>query len=91
MRAVMLPQVNLGLMPALVDSYEQGLRWDAPIGEALHRVLEDKNIVIVTWIWQAGGIASNKKALLAPADSTGLKVRGGSKDVDIMLKGAAAP
>lgn len=58
-----VPQVNLGLMPALVDSYEQGLRWkDAPIGEALRRVLEDKNIVIVTWIWQAGGIASNKKA-----------------------------
>ncbi len=86
-----VPQVNLGLMPALVDSYEQGLRWkDAPIGEALRRVLEDKNIVIVTWIWQAGGIASNKKALLAPADSTGLKVRGGSKDVDIMLKGAGS-
>lgn len=86
-----VPQVNLGLMPALVDSYEQGLRWkDAPIGEALRRILEDKNIVIVTWIWQAGGIASNKKALLAPADSTGLKVRGGSKDVDIMLKGAGS-
>lgn len=29
-----VPDVNLGLVPALVTSYEQGQRWkDAPIGK----------------------------------------------------------
>jgi len=52
----MVPEVNLTLMPALVTSYEQGLRWkSAPIGKELDRVLDAKGVKIVTWIWQAGG------------------------------------
>jgi len=86
-----IPQVNITLMPTLVSSYEQGMRWkNAPIGKELDRILADKNIKIVTWIWQAGGIASTKKTVVVPDDVGGLKFRGGSKEMDQMLKGAGA-
>ncbi|WP_234085883.1 TRAP transporter substrate-binding protein DctP [Azonexus sp. R2A61] len=86
-----IPAVNLTLMPTLVNSYEQGMRWKtAPVGKELDRILADKNIKIVTWIWQAGGIASAKQPVVVPADAKGLKFRGGSKEMDQMLKGAGA-
>ena len=55
-------------MPTLITSYEQGMRWkSAPIGKELDRILAEKNIKIVTWIWQAGGIASTKgKVVVSP-------------------------
>src|SRR5690606_3294656 len=84
-----IPEVNLGLMPALVTSYEQGLRWKtAPIGKALSDVVESKGVKIITWVWQAGGVASKEKAIVEPTDVKGVKIRGGSKDMDLMLKGA---
>ena len=86
-----VPEVNIGLMPALVTSYEQGLRWkDAPIGKELTRILDEKGIKIVSWVWQAGGIASKEKLIVAPDDAKGLKLRGGSKEMDMMLKAAGA-
>ncbi len=87
----MVPEVNLTLMPALVTSYEQGMRWKgAPIGKELDRILDEKGVKIVTWIWQAGGIASNGKPVVSPDDAKGMKIRGGSKEMDQMLKAAGA-
>lgn len=84
-----VPEVNLGLMPCLVTSYEQGLRWkDAPIGREWSKIIEDKGIKIVTWVWQAGGVASTAKPVIHPDDVKGMKVRGGSKEMDMMLKTA---
>jgi TRAP-type C4-dicarboxylate transport system substrate-binding protein len=86
-----VPELNIGLMPALVTSYEQGLRWkDAPIGKELTRIVEEKGVKIITWVWQAGGIASRGKAVISPDDVKGLKFRGGSKEMDVMLKAAGA-
>jgi TRAP-type transport system periplasmic protein len=86
-----IPETNIGLMPTLVTSYEQGLRWkDAPIGKELAKALEDKNIKFVTWIWQGGGIASSKGPVVKPDDVKGMKIRGGSKEMDLMLKSAGA-
>ena len=86
-----VPEANLGLMPALITSYEQGLRWkDAPIGKEWSKLLEDRGIRIVTWVWQAGGMASQVKPVVSPDDAKGLKIRGGSKEMDLMLKGAGA-
>ena len=83
------PEANLTLMPAVVTSYEQGLRWkDAPIGKELTRLLEERNVKIVTWIWQAGGIAAKAKNVVNPDDVKGLKVRGGSREIDLMIKAA---
>jgi hypothetical protein len=38
-----LPEVNIGLMPGLVTSYEQGYGWkDAEIGKEFQRMLAEK-------------------------------------------------
>jgi TRAP-type C4-dicarboxylate transport system substrate-binding protein len=84
-------ETNIGLMPALVPSYEQGAAWKtAEVGKQLSKVLEDKGVLIVSWIWQAGGVASRNRALVTPDDAKGLKVRGGSREMDMMLKAAGA-
>lgn len=84
-----LPATNLTLMPALIESYEQGYGWEsAPIGEWLVKYLDDHGVVLVTWIWQGGGVASRDKAILVPADVKGLKTRGAGKMIELMLQAA---
>jgi TRAP-type C4-dicarboxylate transport system substrate-binding protein len=86
-----VPEVNIALMPGLVTSYEQGLRWkDAPVGKALSQLLADKGLIIVTWVWQAGGVASREVPVLYPKDAKGLKIRGGSREMDMVFKAAGA-
>jgi len=86
-----VPEVNIGLMPGLVTSYEQAYGWkNAEVGKELSRILYDKGIVMVSWIWQAGGMASRTKPVLDPDDAKGMKIRGGSREMDMMLKAAGA-
>ena len=86
-----LPETNIGLMPGLVSTYDQGLRWkNQPVGKALTDFLADKGIIILTWIWQAGGVASRSRPLVVPEDAKGLKVRGGSREMDMVLQSAGA-
>jgi TRAP-type C4-dicarboxylate transport system substrate-binding protein len=84
-------ELNIGLMPGLVSSYEVGTAWKtSEVGRLLAKMLDEKGIVVVSWIWQAGGVASRATPLVAPADSKGLKVRGGSREMDLVLKAAGA-
>ncbi len=86
-----MPELNIGLMPGVVTSYEQGAAWrDAPVGKEFARLLEEKGIIIVSWIWQAGGVASRNQPLVLPEDAKGMKVRGGSREMDMVLKEAGA-
>src|SRR6202142_428745 len=86
-----LPETNIGLMPGLVSTYDQGLRWkNQPVGKALTDFLADKGIIILTWVWQAGGVASRSRPIVAPEDAKGLKVRGGSREMDMVLQTAGA-
>src|SRR5471030_3411913 len=86
-----LPETNIGLMPGLVSTYDQGLKWKTqPIGKALTDFLADKGILIITWVWQAGGVASRSRPIVAPEDAKGLKVRGGSREMDMVLQTAGA-
>jgi len=86
-----VPETNIGLMPALVPNYEVGAAWKtAEVGKLLARTLDDKGILIVSWIWQGGGVASKNAPLVSPADAKGMKVRGGSREMDMMLKEAGA-
>jgi len=86
-----VPELNIGLMPGIVTSYEQGAKWkSAEVGKALTELLAEKGIVIVSWIWQAGGVASRSAPLVNPEDAKGMKVRGGSREMDLMLKAAGA-
>src|SRR3982751_4655142 len=55
-------ETNIGLMPGLVPSYEQAAQWkNAEVGKMLTKILEEKGIVMVSWVWQAGGVASRAK------------------------------
>jgi TRAP-type C4-dicarboxylate transport system substrate-binding protein len=84
-------EVNIGLLPALVPSYEIGARWkNAEVGKLLSQILAEKGIIIVSWIWQAGGVASRSKPLVTPDDAKGMKIRGGSREMDMMFKDAGA-
>ncbi|MES2127443.1 MAG: TRAP transporter substrate-binding protein DctP [Pseudomonadota bacterium] len=86
-----VPEVNIGLMPGLVTSYEQGYGWkNAEVGKELNRLLNEKGIVLVSWIWQAGGMASRTKPVVEPEDAKGMKIRGGSREMDLILKAAGA-
>jgi TRAP-type C4-dicarboxylate transport system substrate-binding protein len=86
-----IPELNLTFMPAIVSSYDQAYKWKtAPIGEALSKLLEDKGVKIITWVWQSGGIACKARSIMKPADIAGLKIRGGSREMDMMFKAAGA-
>jgi TRAP-type C4-dicarboxylate transport system substrate-binding protein len=86
-----VPEANIALMPGLVTNYDQGLRWKSqPVGKALTDLLADKGVILLTWIWQAGGVASRSRPIVAPEDAKGLKVRGGSREMDMVLQTAGA-
>src|ERR1700757_4468681 len=52
-------ELNIGLMPGLVSSYRQGAAWKAsPVGQKFTAFLAEKGVIILSWIWQAGGVAS---------------------------------
>ena len=86
-----VPETNIGLMPGLVPSYDVGSRWKtSDVGKQLDQLMLDKGIVIVSWIWQAGGAAARSKPLVGPEDAKGMKVRGGSREMDMVLKEAGA-
>ena len=50
------PELNIGLMPCLVSSYAQGAAWKAsPVGQKFGEFVASKGVLILCWIWQAGG------------------------------------
>jgi TRAP-type C4-dicarboxylate transport system substrate-binding protein len=84
-------ELNIGLMPGLVSSYRQGAAWKtSAVGQKFASFLAEKGIVVVSWIWQAGGVVSRAKPIIDPQDAKGLKVRGGSREMDMVLKAAGA-
>ena len=84
-------ELNIGLMPGLVSSYKQGAAWkNSELGKKFSDFLADKGVIIVSWIWQAGGCVSRSKTVLNPEDAKGLKIRGGSREFDMMLQAAGA-
>jgi len=86
-----VPETNIGLMPGLVSSYKQGAAWkSSPVGQKFGPFLAQKNVVILSWIWQAGGLASRAAPVVNPEDAKGLKIRGGSREMDMMFQAAGA-
>ncbi len=80
---------NLGLMPCLVTNYDQAAKWKtAEIGKRLTKINEDKGVKIISWVWQAGGVASRGKPIINPEDVKGVKIRGGSREMDLMFTAA---
>lgn len=86
-----IPELGITLLPALVQSYDQAYRWrTSPIGADLAALLDKNGMKVVTWVWLAGGIASTTRPVLVPGDVRGLRMRGGGKEMDVMLSAAGA-
>src|SRR5262249_8769200 len=84
-------ELNIGLMPGLVSSYKQGAAWKAAeVGRKFSQFLASKGVIILSWIWQAGGVASRTTPIVDPGEARGLKVRGGSREMDMVLQAARA-
>ena len=84
-------EMNITFMPAVVTSYAQGYNWRThPIGKALVSLLEERGIILVSWMWQSGGMASRTRPLIVPTDAKGMKIRGGSREMDEMFTAAGA-
>ncbi|NVO17737.1 MAG: TRAP transporter substrate-binding protein DctP [Rhodoplanes sp.] len=84
-------ELNIGLMPCLVTSYKQGAAWKtSEVGKRFSAFLAEKGAIIVSWVWQAGGVASRGAPIVDPDSAKGLKIRGGSREMDMMLKAAGA-
>jgi len=85
------PELNIGLMPGLVSSYLQGAAWkNSLLGQKLSAFMAEKGVVILSWVWQAGGVVSRSTPTVNPPDAKGLKIRGGSREVDMMFQAAGA-
>jgi TRAP-type C4-dicarboxylate transport system substrate-binding protein len=85
------PELNIGLMPCLVTSYAQGAAWKtSPVGQKFGEFVASKGALILCWIWQAGGMASRGNPVVNPEDAKGLKIRGGSREMDMMFQKAGA-
>lgn len=56
----------------------------------LSRIAEDKGVKFITWMWIAGGFATRTKPAKEPNDVKGVKMRGGSREMDLMLAAAGA-
>ena len=86
-----VPETNIGLMPGIITNYDKGTAFrHSEAGKMLYNVLADKGVLLVSWIWQSGGVASRNKALIEPEDARGMKVRGGGREMDMVLKEAGA-
>jgi TRAP-type transport system periplasmic protein len=68
-------------------SREQSGR-NAPIGKSLSHIAEEKGVKFVAWMWLAGGVASRSTLVKVPDDIKGRKIRGGSREMDLMLTAA---
>jgi TRAP-type transport system periplasmic protein len=85
------PELNIGLMPGLVSSYAQGAAWKtSPVGQKFGEFLAGKGVIILSWVWQAGGMVTRGNPIINPEDAKGLKIRGGSREMDMVLQKAGA-
>ena len=86
-----IPEANISFMPAVVTTYAQAYNWrTAPVGREFTALLEQRGLILISWMWQSGGMASRTKPLVDPADARGMKIRGGSREMDEMFKAAGA-
>src|SRR6266852_5465538 len=65
-------------------------KFAAEVDQKFNQFLASKGVIMVSWIWQAGGVVSRSTPIVNPQDVKGLKVRGGSREMDMVLQAAGA-
>jgi TRAP-type transport system periplasmic protein len=84
------PEFSLTLMPAMVRNQTQAQNWqDHEIGERVEEIVDEAGLVILTWVWNAGALAStDSDPILTPDDvPEGSVTRAAGPRVEQMLEG----
>jgi TRAP-type C4-dicarboxylate transport system substrate-binding protein len=85
------PELDIGIMPGLVSSYKQGAAWKSlPVGQRFGGYLAERGVVMLSWIWLAGGWASRRDPVVEPQDAKDLKIRSGHHQMDEVLHAVGA-
>jgi TRAP-type C4-dicarboxylate transport system substrate-binding protein len=87
-----VPDFSITLMPAMIRDHAEAQKWqNAEIGKRLEQVMEDNEVKVVTWVWNAGAVGSKGAPVVGPDDvSSGMKMRAAGSYVENMLKDAGA-
>jgi len=85
------PQFSATLMPGLVKNHEHAKRLnDSPFMADIKKIIDDAGVVVLSDAWLAGGFASKKNCILAPATMKGQVTRAAGPAFEQMLVGAGA-
>ena len=86
-----IPEFSLALLPGLIPSAQaiQALKGSA-VHERLQEIAEANGLHIVTWWWLRGGFVSTSRQISGPDSVANLKLRGGDRLYQMMLRGAGA-
>ena len=86
-----VPEFEITLMPCIISGVDQGMAWrNKEIGRRVAKICEDKGMKILTWLWYGGGIGSQGKPVILPADAKQLKFRAAGKMFETMLNAQGA-
>ena len=85
------PEFDSTLMPGLVKNHAHATRMnDSPFMDDIKAIIDKAGVMVISDAWLAGGFASKKKCVLAPADVKGQVFRAAGKAFNRMLQGAGA-
>ncbi len=85
------PEFSLAVLPGLYPSLDtvRDLR-GSKLFEHLQSVAHKHDVHILAWWWVPGGFVTNKREVAGPDTVKGLRLRGGDRLFDLMLKKAGA-
>jgi len=85
------PEFDSTLMPGLVKNHDHAARMnDSAFMADIKKIIDKAGVMVISDAWLAGGFASKKKCVLAPADVKGQVFRAAGKAFNRMLQGAGA-
>lgn len=88
-----VPEWSISLMPGMVRDHDAAQAWDkAEIGQALEANMKENGLVLLTNVWNAGGIGvKGDHPILRPDDiESGMTMRAAGTYVERMLEQAGA-
>lgn len=91
--AGIVPEWGITLMPGLVSNHDQAEAWeDSEIGDWVVENMEENGLVLLTWVWNAGGIGTKAdQPIIGPDDMpSGTTMRAAGNYVEHMLADAGA-
>jgi len=86
-----VPEFSLAVLPGLYPSLDavRALR-GSKLLEYLQQVANANGVHVLTWWWVPGGFATSNREVAGPDSVKGLRLRGGDRLFDLMLKKAGA-